>query len=328
MKREKYSLFDSLNMFLLCLIIPFIVSMFVVLILMAIMGEEGFTSSFIYVLLSLTLNQVVFLVIYFVHKQKTKTSFKALGLKKINKKQILVVVLIGLICILCLTPLANVFEGLLTKWGKGGESLPLSLDNFWNFLLMFVTLGILAPISEEIIFRGVIFNGLKEKGGKFAVLISGLFFMLMHLSINQCAYQLIMGFVLGLLVLYTNSIISSFIVHFINNAGVLLINYIIPSVNEVNCLSTTYIIIAIILFISALFALYFSFKWLKKLQTQGKGNLQTQENLQTENAEESVENVEIENNSAWRKPEKVYYTTTLVIGVAVWFLSALLTFLS
>lgn len=328
MKREKYNLFDSLNMFLLCLIIPFIVSMFVVLILMAIMGEEGFTSSFVYVLLSLTLNQVVFLVIYFVHKQKTKTSLKALEVNKINKKQILIVVLIGLICILCLTPLANVFEALLAKWGKGGEGLPLSLDNFWNFLLMFATLGVLAPISEEIIFRGVIFNGLKEKGGKFAVLISGLFFMIMHLSINQCFYQLIMGFVLGLLVLYTNSIISSFIVHFINNAGVLLINYIIPSVNEVNFLSITYIIIAISLFIVALFALYFSLKWLKKLQTQNKENLQAQENLQSENTEESVENAEIENNSAWRKPEKVYYTTTLIIGVAIWFLSVLLTFLS
>lgn len=326
MKRERYNLFDSLNMFLLCLIVPFIVSMIVVLLCMSIMGEEGFTSSFIYILLSLTLSQVVFLVIYFVHKQKTKTSFKALEVNKINKKQVLVVVLIGLICILCLTPLANVFEGLLTKWGKGGEGLPLSLDNFWNFLLMFITLGILAPISEEIIFRGVIFNGLKEKSGKFAVLISGLFFMLMHLSINQCVYQLIMGFVLGLLVLYTNSIISSFLVHFINNAGVLLINYIIPSVGLTNYLSATYIIIAVILFVIAIAGLYFSFKWLKKLQT--KSDSKPKESLNIERVENSVENLEVENNNTWRKPEKVYFTATLIIGVGIWFLNALLTFLS
>lgn len=327
MERKKYNLFDSLNVFLLCLIIPSVVSFFVVLIFLALMGQEAFTSSFIYVLLNLTLSQVIFLTVYFVHKHKTKTSFKALEVNKISKKQILVVVLIGLICVICLTPLANVFEELLASWGHAGGDLPLELNSFWNFLLLFVTLGILAPVSEEIIFRGVIFNGLKEKGGKFAVLISGLLFMLMHLSINQCVYQLIMGFVLGLLVLYTNSIISSFIVHFINNATILLINYIIPSVNNVNYLSTIYIIIAVVLFIGALIGLYFCFKWLKKLKNKNIENLETQNTLNSEN-ENSVENVEIENNKTWKKPEKVYYTTTLILGIGLWALIVVLTFLS
>lgn len=327
MKREKYNLFDSLNVFLLCLIVPQVVALFIVPILMLLMGE-GFTSSFIYVLISLTLSQVVFLAIYFIHKNKTKTSFKALEVNKISKKQILIVILIGLICVVCLTPLANVFEELLASWGHAGQDLPLELNNFWNFLLLFVTLAILAPLSEEIIFRGVIFNGLKEKSGKFAVLISGLFFMIMHLSINQCAYQLIMGFVLGLLVLYTNSIISSFIVHFINNATILLINYIIPSVNEINILSTTYIIIAVVLFVLAFVALYFCFKWLKKVQKQNNEKLKLEENLNAENSQDCVENIEIENNLTWRKPEKVYLTATLILSVVIWLLCVIMTFLS
>lgn len=332
MEKKKYNLYDSFNVFLLCLIIPQVVALFVVLIGVLTMGKDAFSTSFLYVFASLTLSQLVFLAIYFIHKAKTKTSFKALNVNKISRKQVLIVVLIGLICVVMLTPLANVFEGLLTKWGYGSASIPLSLDNFWNFIFLFVTLGILAPASEEIIFRGVIFNGLKDKGAKFSVLISALLFMVMHLSINQCFYQFVMGVVLALLVLYTNSIVSSFVVHFINNAGVLLINYIIPSLNEVNYLSTVYIIAAIILFALAIVALYFCFKWLKKagnkeVDIRQEGNTNTEID-NSENVVESEENANNLSNKTWKKPEKVYLTFTLILAVAIWIGSVLLTFLN
>lgn len=350
MERKEFNLFDSLNVFLLCLFLPFVVSLFVVIFLMLFMGES-FTTSFVYVILNLTISQVVFLAIYFIYKNKTKTSFKALKVNRISKKQVLIVVLIGLICVVCLTPLANVFEGILASLGHASVGLTFEVDSVWKFALVFFALAILAPMSEEIIFRGVIFNGLREKGGKFAVLISGLFFMLMHLSINQCFYQLIMGFVLGLLVLYTNSIVSSFLVHFINNAGVLLINYIIPSLSTTNYLSLTYILVAVALFIVAVFALYFSFKWLKSQRQEenkavevlpetsgevvenGENSLNDGENLQlNENGEEKgeivAENLETQNFKNWKKPERVYFTTSIILGASAWVLSVLITLIS
>ena len=57
--------------------------------------------------------------------------------------------------------------------------------------------GILAPVCEEVVFRGAIFGGMKKEGNIFkAVMVSGLLFGLLHMNINQASYAFVIGILL------------------------------------------------------------------------------------------------------------------------------------
>lgn len=68
-----------------------------------------------------------------------------------------------------------------------------------NPILAFISVAILAPIVEEIIFRGIIFNkAAKYKGGAFPIIISALLFGLAHMQPIQIVYAFIVGLIFDL----------------------------------------------------------------------------------------------------------------------------------
>lgn len=86
-------------------------------------------------------------------------------------------------------------------------------------LLLIFFVGILAPVCEEIVFRGAIFGGYKNEGNVFkAIMASGLLFGLLHMNINQASYALVIGILLGFLVEATGSIFSSILFHVLVNS--------------------------------------------------------------------------------------------------------------
>ncbi|MDD6039117.1 MAG: type II CAAX endopeptidase family protein [bacterium] len=63
-----------------------------------------------------------------------------------------------------------------------------------------VTLGIITPIAEELLFRGIIYQRLRKISGVFAsVMISAVFFGVYHLNITQIIYACAIGILLALL---------------------------------------------------------------------------------------------------------------------------------
>lgn len=87
-------------------------------------------------------------------------------------------------------------------------------------LLLIFFVGILAPVCEEVVFRGAIFRGLKKDGNIFkAILASGLLFGLLHMNINQASYAFVIGILLGFLVEATGSIFSSILFHVLVNTS-------------------------------------------------------------------------------------------------------------
>ena len=89
------------------------------------------------------------------------------------------------------------------------------LNPFINLIIV----GFIGPFCEEFTFRGVIYGGLRKSGYiVFAAAITGVYFGLMHLNINQFSYALLLGFILSLLVEATGSIWSSIIAHVIVNS--------------------------------------------------------------------------------------------------------------
>ena len=95
---------------------------------------------------------------------------------------------------------------------EGMESLQTDPDN----LSMFLYAGILAPITEEILFRGLIQRSLLPFGKKFAILVSSLTFGLFHGNLIQTPYAFAVGLVLGYVAAEYN-ILWAMVLHMINN---------------------------------------------------------------------------------------------------------------
>jgi uncharacterized protein len=83
--------------------------------------------------------------------------------------------------------------------------------------------AIMAPIIEEMIFRGVIMHGLMRNYSKFtAVFVSALLFALFHLNPWQFPATFVLGLILGILMLRTRNIYLCILGHATNNGLVLI----------------------------------------------------------------------------------------------------------
>ena len=112
--------------------------------------------------------------------------------------------------------LAMAVEAVLNVFGlsivEGMESMAADSSNFSMFLYM----GILAPVAEEILFRGLIQKTLMPYGRKFAIFCSAFAFGIFHGNLLQSAYAFLVGLVLGY-VASEYSIAWAMVLHMINN---------------------------------------------------------------------------------------------------------------
>lgn len=247
--QKKFSENDSGISFILALLCPSILAIFVLIIVGSIVGVSTLENTTFYKIFSSLLNQVVFIIIYLIISRQKKVGFKPLANKKLTFKEILIVLLIAISCLFLITPLMNVYDEFLMSIGINETASSITLNSIQDLLFYIFALGILAPISEELLFRGVILNGLEERGTKNAVLLSSLMFMLMHLNIHQTIYQFILGIILALVVLYTKNIFAGILIHLFNNTSILLINYISPQFFDCRYLSLNFIVIALSCFL-------------------------------------------------------------------------------
>lgn len=96
-------------------------------------------------------------------------------------------------------------------------------------LLMIFLIGVLGPVSEEFVFRGVIYHsyrcGGRIIGGMF---LSALLFGLTHLNFNQMSYAIVVGVIGVMLIECTGSIVSSMIFHMVINLSNVIPVFLLP----------------------------------------------------------------------------------------------------
>lgn len=85
----------------------------------------------------------------------------------------------------------------------------------WIWSLIFA--GILSPIIEEMMFRGVILNKLRRYGDKVAIITTAILFGLFHANFSQFFYAVALGIVFAYVTLKTGTIKYSIILHIIVN---------------------------------------------------------------------------------------------------------------
>ena len=98
--------------------------------------------------------------------------------------------------------------GLHPPAASGDGSLDTPIMLFYGILL--------GPFAEELVFRGVIMNGLRRFGRVFAIITSSLLFGFMHGSLVQGLFGFISGLVLGYLAM-EYGLVWSLLVHMLNN---------------------------------------------------------------------------------------------------------------
>ena len=113
----------------------------------------------------------------------------------------------------------------------------------------------LAPLAEEIIFRGIILEGLMKKYSSItSVIISSVFFMLFHLPWYNMPFSFVMSLFLGWIYIKTQSIGNTIILHSITNIFILLggviINFFNNDIIKINNLygGSTIVIIPVLIF--------------------------------------------------------------------------------
>lgn len=113
----------------------------------------------------------------------------------------------------------NFIQTLLQRYGMFMDTIDVGFkDNVVANIATFLLIVVIAPITEEFIFRGVLFSGFSKFGGKtFAIVVTALLFSLLHGNFIQAIPAFIVGLILGYLRAKTGSAKSSIILHAINN---------------------------------------------------------------------------------------------------------------
>lgn len=105
-------------------------------------------------------------------------------------------------------------------------------DSTVTHISTIITTGLLAPILEEFIFRGLIYNQLKKfNNKKTSIVLATLIFAFFHFELSQIIYTFIIGLYLTIVYEKTKSIKMSIMAHIIINVSTLLFIPIIISTN-------------------------------------------------------------------------------------------------
>ncbi|MDD4191749.1 MAG: CPBP family intramembrane metalloprotease [Mangrovibacterium sp.] len=96
-------------------------------------------------------------------------------------------------------------------------------ENDYGIYGTFLKVVVIAPVIEELIFRGIIMHGFMRNYPKVvAILVSALFFALFHLNPWQFPATILLGLLLGWVMVITRNIFACMAGHAINNLLVLL----------------------------------------------------------------------------------------------------------
>ena len=155
---------------------------------------------------------------YFNNKKENKI------ISKPKLKKIFLYILVAILSFLCLYPIITCVDTLLVKCNAKINVLPYSLTTK-NYFISLISLVIAPAVCEELLFRGIIFKGLKKHGKVFSIIISSLMFSIYHMAISQTLYPILMGILLAVIMFYENNICYCIAVHITNNFLSLTLSY-------------------------------------------------------------------------------------------------------
>ncbi len=106
----------------------------------------------------------------------------------------------------------------------GPISQPIYLfDPGQPLVIYLIGMALLPAVLEEIISRGLLLGSYLKQGNRLAIWVSALLFSLLHLNLVNVPNTLMLGIFFAWLVLYTHSLLSAMLAHFVYNTVVLVL---------------------------------------------------------------------------------------------------------
>ena len=126
-------------------------------------------------------------------------------------------------------PLSFLYEQLGIEMDENTQQILTSLmKEPWGY----VAVGILAPLAEEVVFRGAILRTLlgimSKKNHWVAIMISAAIFGVVHANLAQFINALLMGLLLGWMYYRTGSLVPGILLHWVNNTMAYVLTNIMP----------------------------------------------------------------------------------------------------
>ena len=126
-------------------------------------------------------------------------------------------------------PLSFLYEQLGIEMDENTQQIITSMmKEPWGY----VAVGILAPLAEEVVFRGAILRTLlgimSKKNHWVAIMISAAIFGAVHCNQAQFINALLMGLLLGWMYYRTQSLVPGILLHWVNNTMAYVLANIMP----------------------------------------------------------------------------------------------------
>ena len=119
-----------------------------------------------------------------------------------RKRSMTAEVFLSLMCLCAGSQMVNslwvgLLEGILNIFGKSVSGMLEGVSGSADSFSMFLYSGLLAPVAEEILFRGFVQRSLRPFGRRFAIFGSAFLFGVFHGNLLQTPYAFLVGLVLG-----------------------------------------------------------------------------------------------------------------------------------
>ena len=292
------------------------------------------------------------LILYSLFVSKNpKTTLRDFGFKKLSGKLFLLSCIIALILFVLNIFVSSCFSSILYLFGYE-QTIPLLNVGYGEMLKDFFFTACLPGVCEEILHRGMMLNASKKYGyTRYGLIISSLLFGLMHLNINQFFYATILGLLMGISVLATESIWTGVICHFTNNFFSVLFSYDLNTpihklynflISQISKLSIFgFIVLSTITVLVLLWAFTKIIKTIKELKLKEKSKKLSDElnfeNMTEQEAQAKVNQInellisldETHNKLAWEKRKPAFIDRLFIIAsITLGAVATILTFVA
>ena len=149
--------------------------------------------------------------------------------------------MVGLGLMVLANLVASILMNILSAFGL---PRPTSIDTMdttvLSLVLNLVSTAVLPALVEEMVFRGYILGALRPQGDGLAIVFSAVFFGLLHGNLLQIPFAFILGLIFGYLTVQTGSIWPAVLLHFLNNAFSVVLQYaarFLPDLDSIGMLN-------------------------------------------------------------------------------------------
>ena len=168
------------------------------------------------------------LVFLFITRARHTSFRETVGLRRFRPLLVIAMLMLGAGLSLILNSGDQIISALLPASNSGGGVFKLAFDNLFSTIPGILAIVVLAPITEEIAFRGMVFGTLRERLAlPAALVIQAVIFGVFHGNISQGLLGFGLGCLLAWVYLRSGSIICSMLLHFAFNGTTALITLLV-----------------------------------------------------------------------------------------------------